>query len=103
LVDYTKLSSLTNKSLYILESVTVLVALAHKIETRMDRQERVLLLHKEAHAVAGGLREAAGMIDNLLLIIEERELTLTDKNCSSAHSSREKLRAPRRPHSKNKR
>ncbi|MBV9979034.1 hypothetical protein [Bradyrhizobium sp.] len=67
--------SITDKAFYILEAATVLVVTANKISAKIRRRSSTVALAKhEAKLVEKQLREAAIMIDNLLAIIEQREM-----------------------------
>jgi hypothetical protein len=67
--------SITDKVFYILEAATVLVVTANKLSAKIHKRSSTVALAKhEAKLVAKQLREAAIMIDNLLAIIEGREM-----------------------------
>lgn len=67
--------SITDKLLFILEAAAILVVSANKLSAKISkRRSTVILARRDVQTAAKQLREAAIMIDNLLAIIEQREM-----------------------------
>lgn len=72
--------SITDKLFSILEGATTLTLTASKLAGKIDKKRSTVTLAKhEAVLMEKQLREAAIMIDNLLTIIEQRELPKLDR------------------------
>jgi hypothetical protein len=86
--------SFTDKALSILEGAATLVLTANRLAAKLSKQRRTVTLPRhEAELVVKQLREAATMIDNFMLIIEQRELVKLDK---IGNPAREKAASSRR-------
>jgi hypothetical protein len=73
--EATPTGSITDKLLFILEAAATLIVSANKLSAKINkRRSTVTLAKQDVQSVAKQLREAAIMIDNLLAIIEQREM-----------------------------
>jgi hypothetical protein len=92
-------SYLTDNSYTVLEGAAALVAVAQKIEVRIGAQQNVVLPRALAERVVSMMQDAATIIDNLMMVIELRELALTSpvrSPCSRASGRSKKRRGKSR-------
>lgn len=83
----------SDNALHVMEGAAGLVLFAQKIEARLlPKTTTISLPRNEAETIARLLQDAAVVIDNLLLVVEQRDLALASGATSMAQRSRERLR-----------
>lgn len=73
--------SITDKTFEILSGAVTLIVVANKLKAKLDKKKLgdVALARHEAITIEKMLRQSAEMVENLMVVIEQRELPKLDK------------------------